>query len=529
MRRAFFAFAILAPLAILGLASVWRPALWAFVVVAPVILVGLRDAFQTKHTLLRNFPVLAHGRYLVEKVRPAVQQYFIEHETQGMPIPREFRSVIYQRAKDELDTVSFGTRRNVYEEGYEWMLHSIRPVEADYKDLHLEIGGEACEKPYKSALLNISAMSYGSLSAQAVMSLNKGARLGGFAHNTGEGGVSPFHLEHGGDLIWQVGTGYFGCRASDGGFDPDAFAKNATRPEVKMVELKLSQGAKPGKGGILPACKVTPEIAAIRGVPVGKAVISPPYHKEFDTPEGLLQFIQKLRKGSGGKPVGFKLCVGYKHEFFAICKAMVETGIKPDYIAVDGGEGATGAAPLEFSNSVGSPLDDGLAFVINALRGFDLKKDIRVMASGKVFTAFHMLSKMAIGADACYSARSFMLALGCIHALECNRGHCPTGITTHDPALTAGLVVEDKAKRVKNFHADTIYSLAQLLGAVGLTDPANLMRHHVKRRVSWRQAVTYDDLFPDVKDGDFLEDRVPEDYARELAASRPDTFAWSEA
>jgi glutamate synthase domain-containing protein 2 len=409
MRKQFLVFAVFSPLALVALSRVWPPALWGLALVLPLVAVGLHDMWQTKHAILRNFPVVGHGRYLLERLRPPIQQYFIESNTDGMPVSREHRSLIYQRAKDELDTVPFGTQQHVYEEGYEWMLHSIKPCHVDERSLRVQVGGPSCTRPYSASVLNISAMSYGSLSQR-----------------TGEGGLSPYHLSHGGDIIWQIGTGYFGCRTDDGAFDGERFTANADKPEVRMIELKISQGAKPGKGGILPACKVTEEISRIRHVPMGKAVISPPAHSAFDDPIGMMRFIQRLRELSGGKPVGFKLCVGYKHEFFALCKAMRETGIMPDYIAVDGGEGATGAAPLEFTNSVGSPLDDGLAFVCNALRGFDLRKDIRVFAGGRIFTSFHLLAKMAIGADAGYSARAMMLALGCIQALECNKDTCPT-------------------------------------------------------------------------------------------------------
>lgn len=528
MRTKFLAFALVAPVLVVLASRSWAPALWLLGPLLLVILVGLHDMWQTKHTILRNFPVLGHGRYWMERLRPPIQQYFIETNTDGMPISREQRSVIYQRAKDDLDTVPFGTQQHVYEEGYEWMLHSMRPGHVAEETLRVQVGGVHCKQPYSASVLNISAMSYGSLSQKAVMALNRGAKLGGFAHNTGEGGLSPYHLSQGGDVIWQIGTGYFGCRSDEGGFDAERYAANATRPEVKMIELKVSQGAKPGKGGILPACKVTEEISRIRHVPMGKAVISPPAHSEYQDPMGMLHFLARLRDLSGGKPVGFKFCVGYKHEFFAICKAMRETGIYPDYISVDGGEGATGAAPLEFTNSVGSPLDDGLAFVCNALRGFDLRRELKVFAGGRIFTSFHLLAKMAIGADAGYSARAMMLALGCIQALECNKDTCPTGITTHDPELTAGLDVEEKGRRVYNLHHDMVHTLAELLGAVGLHGTSELRRHHVKRRVSWKEAVTYEDLYPVVSVGSFLEGEVHPAYVRELAASRPDTFAWSE-
>lgn len=524
-RRAFFAFALLVPVLVEFLAAspaAWR---WVYLPYGVVVAVGLYDMLQQEHTLLRNYPVLGHGRYLMEFVRPGVQQYFVESNWSGRPVPREYRALIYQRSKNEEQTVAFGTQRDVYTEGYEWVDHTLEPIEVHEEGLRVQIGGGDCSQPYSASVLNISAMSYGSLSAKAIQALNGGARAGGFAHNTGEGGLSPHHLAPGGDLIWQIGTGYFGCRDREGRFSEELFREQAARPSVRMIELKLSQGAKPGKGGILPAAKLTEEIAAIRHVPRGKDVISPPAHTAFSGPIGLLQFVAKLRELSGGKPTGFKLCIGKRHEFLAICKAMLETGIRPDYIAVDGGEGATGAAPLEFTDSVGTPLDDGLAFVIDALEGFCLKREIPVMAGGRIFTAFHLLSKLAIGADLGYSARGFMLSLGCIHALECNLGTCPTGITTHDPTLTAGLVVPVKSQRVRMFQHETVHALAALMGAAGVDHPTRVDRTMVWRRVSWKETVTYAELFPPVPEGSFLEGGPPERYRVLLARARADRFA----
>ncbi len=374
------------------------------------------------------------------------------------------------------------------------------------------IGADTCEEPYAAALLNIAAMSFGSLSSNAVLALNEGARLGGFAHNTGEGGVSPYHLKYGGDLIWQIGTGYFGCRAQDGGFDVDLFRDTASQQSVRMIEVKLSQGAKPGHGGILPAAKLTSEIAAIRGVPMGEDVLSPPAHSAFSTPTELLNFLQLLRAGSGGKPVGIKLCVGIHSEFMALCKAMQRTGLHPDYIAVDGGEGGTGAAPLEFSNSVGSPLDEGLVFVHNCLVGFALRDKVKIFASGKIASGFQMARRMAMGADVCYSARAMMLALGCIQARRCNSNHCPVGVATQNPGLVAGLDVGNKAPRVASFQRETVHSFLELLGAAGLLDRCDLGPQHVLRRLEGGQVRTYLELFPYIETGALLYDPVPEAY-----------------
>ncbi|MBX2859809.1 MAG: FMN-binding glutamate synthase family protein, partial [Vampirovibrio sp.] len=380
------------------------------------MVIGYANALQTKHAIRRNFPILGEGRYLMEAVRPEINQYFVESDIEGRPFHRVQRSNVYQRAKKALNTHPFGTKHDVYQEGYEWINHSLIPVEPPHEDPRVTIGGDHCTQPYSASIFNISAMSYGSLSKNAVLALNEGAQIGRFAHNTGEGGLSPHHLKPGGDIIWQIGTGYFGCRTPEGNFCPENFKKRATLNNVKMIELKLSQGAKPGHGGILPAEKVTEEVAEIRGVKLGKDVMSPPAHQAFNTPRGLLEFLAKLRELSGGKPVGFKLCVGSKQEFLSICKAMVETGLLPDFITVDGSEGGTGAAPLEFSDSVGMPLNDGLVFVHNALVGCDLRNKIRVIASGKVTTAFDLISKLAMGADMCNSARGMMFALGCIQA-----------------------------------------------------------------------------------------------------------------
>ena len=470
VRQWFYGISI-AVLVLIGLLALrWPGALWSLVIVGPIIAIGLHDALQTRHTILRNFPVVGHGRYLLERWRPEMQQYFIESNLDAFPVEREFRSLVYQRAKGELDTRPFGTQRDVYRVGYEWAAHSMAAHEAPEQEPRVTVGGPDCRAPYSASLLNISAMSYGSLSKVAVLALNRAAKKGGFAHNTGEGGLSPYHLEPGGDLVWQIGTGYFGCRARDGGFDPAKFRERAAAPSVRMIELKLSQGAKPGHGGILPGVKVDEEVARIRGVEVGKTVFSPPSHSAFSTPVGLMEFIAELRELSGGKPVGFKLSIGRRSDVFAICKAMIETGIAPDFITVDGGEGGTAAAPLEFSNSIGMPARDAWIVAHSALTGAGVRDRTKLFVSGKILSGFHMLRALALGADACNSARGMMFALGCIQSLSCNTNRCPTGITTQNPALMKGLDVADKSERVARCEtAGRPYVIVTVLGARGST------------------------------------------------------------
>jgi glutamate synthase domain-containing protein 2 len=438
------------------------------------------------------------------------------------------RSLIYQRAKKDVSTTPFGTQLNVYDTGYEWMSHSIAAIDHHLIEDHLKtkVGNKNCKQPYDLSILNVSAMSYGSLSRAAIEAMNGGAAKGGFAHNTGEGGISPAHNIHNGDLIYQIGTGYFGSRTKNGEFSDELFTQKASAPNVKMIEIKLSQGAKPGHGGILPAKKVTPEIAEIRNVEMGKDVLSPPYHTAFSTPLEFVHFISKLQNLSGGKPVGFKLCVGQKHEFIAICKAMVETGIKPDFITVDGGEGGTGAAPLEFSNYVGMPLRDGLAFVYDTLVGFNLKKDITIIASGKVSSGFGIIRNIALGADACYSARAMMMAVGCIQALECNKNTCPTGVATQDQNLTKGLDIPDKAQRVYQYHKETISSVKELLAAAGLKSLDEINRHHINRRLGANLAKRYDELYPYIPESCLLKrESVPDDWLAEWTMARTDSFS----
>ncbi|MCV9386926.1 FMN-binding glutamate synthase family protein [Reichenbachiella ulvae] len=483
----------------------WPPILWSLILIVPIIFQGVVDLLQKKHTLRRNFPVLGIGRYLMEDLRPKIYQYFIESETDGTPINRMFRSIVYQRAKGVLSTNPFGTKMDVYRTGYEWANHSIMALDAKDLDPHPRtlVGGPDCKRPYNASIFNVSAMSFGALSKNAILALNGGAKKGNFAHNTGEGSISPYHLQYGGDLIWQIGTGYFGCRNEDGTFNGEKFKEKALLESVKMIEIKLSQGAKPGHGGILPAEKNTPEIAAIRHVKPHTRVDSPPTHKEFKNPIEMMDFVKKLRDLSDGKPVGFKLCVGNKLEFIDLCIAMTNTGIKPDFITIDGGEGGTGAAPLEFSNSIGMPLRDGLAFVHDTLRGYDLRKDIKLFASGKILSGFHMFRLFALGADACYSARGMMLALGCIQALECNNNNCPTGIATQKNHLMKGLDVEDKINRVAKFQNETVHSFVEFMGSTGVDDTHKIKRHHVYRRVSQDKIKTYAEIYPQVKIGEF--------------------------
>jgi glutamate synthase domain-containing protein 2 len=511
--------------ALIAVVSYFFPlTLLSLVVFLPLFAVGMHNSLQKKKAILRNFPLLGLFRYMFEEIRPEIQQYFVESDNDGTPVSRTIRSVVYQRAKRQTDTLPFGTQRDVYAEGYEWISHSLAPQHTDPSQLRVTIGGPFCKKPYSASLFNISAMSYGSLSKNAILALNGGAKIGGFYHNTGEGGLSPHHLSPGGDVCWQIGTGYFGCRTADGKFSAEDFQQRALLDNVKMIEIKLSQGAKPSHGGILPAAKITPEIVAIRKVVPGKDVISPPAHSAFSTPRGLLEFVQQLRELSEGKPVGFKLCIGQPSEFVAICKAMVETQIYPDFITVDGGEGGTGAAPLEFSDSVGAPLEEGLSFVHNMLTGFNLRQNIRVIASGKVMTGFNMFSRLALGADLCNSARGMLLSLGCIQARRCNTNNCPTGVATSDPELMHGLDPADKKVRVANYQRGTMHAFADLLGAVGLSSPAELNRTYVNRRVSNDSVKTYEELFPSVKSGSLLGENVPETYRRLIAMASADSF-----
>lgn len=527
MRKGFIVTALICML-IAGYLSYAVSQWWliVFVMVVLLVVMGIYDMAQTRHSIMRNYPVVGRLRYWMEDIRPKMYQYFIESDIDGRPINRIDRSTIYQRAKQQMDTMPFGTQLNVYEEGYEWLSHSIAPKDFNTldHDPRILIGNKDCRQPYSCSILNVSAMSFGSLSPNAIEALNAGAKIGGFAHNTGEGGISSYHLKHEGDIIWQIGTGYFGCRDEDGRFSAEVFKKNVDRPQIKMVELKLSQGAKPGHGGILPAKKNTLEIATIRHVQPGTTVYSPPYHSAFNSPKALILFIQQLRELSGGKPTGFKLCVGKKSEFAGVCKAMVELDIYPDFITVDGGEGGTGAAPQEFSNYVGAPLMDGLAFVHNMLVGFGIRQHIKIIASGKILSGFHILRAIALGADGCNSARAMMMALGCIQALVCNTNKYPTGVATQDPQLTVGLVVADKKHRVANYHEDTVNSFIELTGAAGLDDYKQLTRSHIYRRVFMNEVRTFEDIFPSLQPGCLLNGNIPEKYKQDLEMAKADTW-----
>lgn len=525
MRREFFFISLIVFL-LVGITSwYWPAAAWSMIVLAPVFLLGLADVMQTRQAIRRNFPVIGNLRYLFELIRPELQQYFVESNQSGRPIPREMRSLVYQRAKGETQTVPFGTQLDMHTEHYEWVNHSIVPKSLAAEDVRVTVGGRECKQPYLASLMNISAMSYGSLSSAAVSALNLGAKKGGFLHNTGEGGLSPYHLL-GGDVCWQIGTGYFGCRLRDGSFNETAFAERATLPNVKMIEIKLSQGAKPGKGGILPGAKVSTEVAAIRLVEQGKDVVSPAAHSAFSTPKELLRFVAKLRQLSGGKPVGFKLCVGNRHEFLAICKAMVATGIRPDFITVDGAEGGTGAAPLEFSNHVGTPLEDGLSFVVDALEGFNLRSEIRVIASGKILTSFDILKRLALGADMVNCARGMMLAMGCIQALRCNTNECPTGVATSNPRLAKGLHIPSKAERVFRYHHETVHHFLELLGALGLSHSRELCRKHVNRRLTDGRVKTFEELRPSMAKGGLLvtPNILPVEWRGDCERAQEDSF-----
>lgn len=501
--------------------------LWLLVILLPLLFLGFQDIIQNKSAIRKNFPIVGRTRFMAEWLRPKLYQYFVEPDTDGRPFSRLTRNIIYQRAKGTNDTTPFGTQNNVYDEGYEWLNHSINPLDAHELDQHPRaiVGGPYCKQPYSCSIFNVSAMSFGSLSKNAVMALNGGAAIGDFAHNTGEGGIAPYHDKYGGDLIYQIGTGYFGCRTADGNFDAELYKTRCAADNVKMIEIKLSQGAKPGHGGILPAKKATPEIAKIRNIEPYKAVHSPPFHKAFSTPVGLLEFIRRCQDLSGGKPVGFKLCVGHKSEFLAICKAMIKTGITPDFISVDGGEGGTGAAPLEFSDSVGMPAREGLAFVYNALVGFDLKKRITLIAAGKIASGFDIFKTIALGADLCYSARAMMMAVGCIQALECNHNTCPTGVATQDPKLVKGLDVSDKKVRVANYHKETVKSFVELMAASGIENPDKINRMHVYQRIDQHISRSYYKLYPYIPEGSLLEsDAYPRGWAQYMSLADPESF-----
>ncbi len=501
--------------------------LWSLAVAATVLVaVGAWDWRQPKHSLRRNYPIIAHVRWLVEAVRPALRQYLFEADEEAVPFSRAQRSLVYRRAKVEQDDQPFGTLLDVYQDGYEFISHSLRPVELpDPSTFRIVIGGGQCAAPYSASILNISAMSFGALSANAIRALNRGAKLGDFYHDTGEGSISPHHREGGGDLVWEIGSGYFGCRDTLGRFEPQSFAAQAASEQVRMIELKLSQGAKPGHGGILPAAKVTPEIAATRHVRAGQDCISPARHSAFSTPLEMMMFIAELRSLSGGKPVGFKLCIGHPWEFMGIVKAMLETGIFPDYNVVDGAEGGTGAAPSEFSNHIGVPMREGLLFVHNVLTGAGIRDRISIGAAGKIISAFDIASVLAIGADWVNSARGFMFALGCVQSLSCNTNRCPTGVATQSERRQRGLVISDKALRVQHFHANSLRALAEMLAAAGLRHPSELRPHHLVRRVSMTKVQQFAQLHVFLEKGALLAPGLDNAfYAQNWKFARADNF-----
>ncbi len=519
---ASFALTILCALAAAFLGPVW---ILGVVLFGGFAALGVWDLSQTRSTLRRNYPILAHFRYGLESIGPEMRQYFIESDTAEVPYSRQQRALIYQRAKSVNDTRPFGTQQDVYDSQYEWINHSMLPTAIASEDFRVRIGAQSAQ-PYDASVFNISAMSFGSLSANAIRALNDGARRGGFYHDTGEGSISPYHREHGGDLVWEIGSGYFGCRDDDGGFSEERFAANARDPQVKMIELKLSQGAKPGHGGVLPAAKVSAEISATRGVRQGVDCVSPSRHSAFSTPVGLLGFVARMRGLSGGKPVGFKLAIGHPWEWFAIAKAMHETGILPDFIVVDGGEGGTGAAPAEFMDHVGVPMHEALMLVHNTLVGLNLRDRIRIGAAGRIASAFDIARTLAMGADWCNAARGFMFALGCIQAQSCHTDRCPTGIATQDPSRWSKLDVPDKATRVHQYHRNTLKALREMLCAAGLEHPSELGPEHILRRVSPFEVRSLAALYSFIAPGALLDGSVDHAVFREYwSQSRSDAFA----
>ncbi len=503
--------------------TLFLPDPWAILMIiisGGLALTGVMDLAQPEHSVRRNYPLVGRLRWLFESVRPAIRQYLVEGDQEQTPFSRSQRSLVYARAKNEISDRPFGTLVDVYRNGYEFIAHSTRPVPvADPASFRVLIGGADCAQPYPASVFNISAMSFGALSANAIRALNKGAKLGGFAHDTGEGSISRYHREHGGDLIWEIGSGYFGCRTDEGGFDPVRFAEQASDPQVKMIELKISQGAKPGMGGILPAAKITVEISETRGIPRGRDCISPSRHSAFSTPIELMQFIGELRKLSGGKPVGFKLCIGQPWEFMGVVKAMLETNILPDYIVVDGGEGGTGAAPFEFTDHLGMPMREGLLFVHNTLVGAGLRGRIKVGAAGKIISAFDIATAMALGADWTNAGRGFMFAIGCIQSLACHTNRCPVGVATQDAVRQRALDVGDKGDRVYHYHRNTLLGLSEMIAAAGLDHPAQLSPHHLVRRVSLTEIRLFSQLHIFLEEGELLAGASERDFLQRRLAS----------
>ncbi len=519
-----FAFCLLMLVLSVALARYWVAWDWGVVIFALLCVLGVWDMLQTRSTLRRNYPVLAHFRFGLESIGPEIRQYFVQSDLDEVPFSRQQRALVYQRAKNQMDVVPFGTLHSTYRVDYEWINHSVAPAKIDSHDFRVLIGAQS-RQPYSASVFNISAMSFGALSANAIRALNEGARRGHFYHDTGEGSISPYHRERGGDLVWEIGSGYFGCRDDAGRFDPERFAANAVDPQVKMIEIKLSQGAKPGHGGVLPAAKVSAEIAATRGVPMGMDCVSPAAHSAFSTPIGLLQFVAQLRELSGGKPTGFKLALGHPWEWFGIAKAMQETGLLPDFIVVDGAEGGTGAAPAEFIDHVGVPMHEALRLVHNTLVGLDLRERIKLGAAGKITSAFEIAKTIAMGADWCNAGRGYMFALGCIQSLSCHTDRCPTGVATQDPRRWKHLDLADKATRVHHYHENTLRALRELLAAAGLNDPSQLGPEHILRRVSAVEIRSLASLYRYLEPGELLR-QVPDHAVFQdfWAEARADSF-----
>jgi glutamate synthase domain-containing protein 2 len=525
IRNWFYIVSIVVFVCVHFISTIWAPVLYFYILFIPLFLLGIYDIFQTKSNILRNYPVWGHWRYILLLIRPQIHQYFVTSDQNGRPFNKEMRDLVYHRAHKTLDVLPFGTQRDVNAVGHEWINHSLHPTSPDPACMRVQVGNAECKKPYLASRLNISAMSFGALSKNAVLALNKGAKLGEFAHNTGEGGLSKHHLAGGGDIIWQIGTGYFGCRTEEGKFDPSLFQQKAGLDAVKMIEIKLSQGAKPAHGGVLPGVKVTEEIAEARNIEIGKDCISPPAHSAFSTPLELIEFVQTLKELSGGKPVGFKLCLGLRSDFMAICKAMLKLKSYPDFIVVDGSEGGTGAAPVEFTDSIGTPLNIALSFIHNVLVGAGLRGKMKLIASGKIITGFDMACKFSLGADLCNSARGMLFSLGCVQSRRCHNNTCPTGITTQNPHLYYGLDVDSKAVHVKNFHEATLESFREVIGAAGMEVPEQLTPTHIHHNVADSTPESLSQIYPFLNEGELLSGEIREPYARYWMSSEAENFA----
>lgn len=521
-QKQFYIISFVLCLVIIAASSVWPASLYLFLFIIPIIGIGIYDIYS-KNNVLINYPIIGHIRYLMEFISPEIRQYFLEDDRSGRPYNREQRDLIEHRARGESGLHPFGTENDIKNENYNFIVHSIAVKTVPETATRVLIGNMNCDQAYNSSRLNISGMSFGALSSHAVLAMNKGAKLGGFAQDTGEGGLTPYHLQYDADIIWEIGTGYFGCRTADGFFDDEAFAKKANLPAVKMIAIKLSQGAKPSGGGLLPAAKVTKEIAFYRGIPEGQDCHSPAFHPEFDTPRGLLEFVQRLRK-LAKKPVGFKLCIGRRSDFLGICKAMLETKIYPDFITIDGAEGGTGAAANEFSDYVGLTLDESLPFVHASLVGCNLRQYIRIKASGKIVDGFDMLQKIALGADICNVARPMMFAVGCIQAMRCHTGNCPTGVTTQNPRRYKAIDIDTKALQVRNYHSETMKSFLQLVGAMGLDHPDKLTPNMIWTRLANQKAKTYAELYDYLQPGALLEGKIPAHFAQDWFEANADYY-----